>query len=1221
MMSKRRRLLVWFGGFIGILLALLIGSLLLLPKLINLDSVKEKALTSISKKVAGTVTCQRLDLVYFPYPHVAIKQLGLSIPETISGTIKTLHVYPRILPLIKREVQISEVQVEAADFNISLISSPKKEEQDRKPFSFESVEEKMLSLLAPAALGAPDLIIGLEKVKLSLNEEEKPLFYFQDIKGRFRFTPGKLTYRLSCNSNLWERISLKGSLDVESFKGHCRIDLKRFEAHTLSNYLRPHSTRSLVDSELNLIINLNMDGAHKALRAELEGSLPHLTIRRGKEKATIKGRDLNGAIYMDEEKIEVSLKELNLDDPRLTASGKFIMNPEPPKLRMEIEGRNVETDRTREAALAVAGDMEGVQEVFEYIKGGQVPWVTIQIAGNKPDDLNNLENMLIKGRMVEGRIYVPDVDLDLVDVNGDAFISKTILKGENLGARYGNSRGREGLLKVGLKGKDAPFHLDIMVDGDLAEVPSFLKGVVGDETFLREIGLVENVEGRATGRLVLGESTGAIKPRVDVNGFHLSAKYQRIPYAIKLKGGNLTYDETRISVKNLDGFVGKSSVSNASGWLELKKVPRFQIAAGRADILAEELYPWLISIETFPLEAEDLKSIAGNIIFSKISLQGPLSEPEKWLYRADGEMRNIALKSSLLPGTLELANGRFRVDEAAPLQRLEFENAQTSLLDASFNVSGVLKDYFKGFNSVELRFEGYTGPEANRWISDLIHLPSSRVLRTPLDISGAHLIWEKGVKTDFKGNLAVRKGPNLSLDVLETDDELLIRNLIIKDEESEVTCSLDLKKNEALSFRFAGRITKRTTDRLLVESNLPDGWLEGDFSLNIQMDHLGKSTAQGKLKGGNLTFLRSRDIPIDIDEFSLNGEKDHIELESSALTLGENHLELKGDVDFSTEGFLIDFDLSADRLDWADIKETFQKKGEKGEGEKSEVSEALPVEGKIRVKSENFKWESLNWNPFHAEVLLTSEGIDVSVTEADLCGISTPGILKVRPQQLSLDIETLAKDRQLDLSLDCLFGKGDKATGRFDLEGKIKTVGKAEEWIKSSQGHLEFNTRKGRIYQAIALSRILAYLNVTEMFFGKFPGIGKEGLGYHSIKAKMNLQNGKLALKEAIMDGESMDVACSGGIDLIERKLDLEFLVAPLKTVDRVVKWTPILGHMLAGTLVSIPVKVTGDIMNPQVKTMPASSVGSGLLGMMKRTFTLPVKVVEPVISKDNLKN
>ncbi|HUV77924.1 MAG TPA: hypothetical protein VMW06_07690, partial [Desulfobacterales bacterium] len=48
-------------------------------------------------------------------------------------------------------------------------------------------------------------------------------------------------------------------------------------------------------------------------------------------------------------------------------------------------------------------------------------------------------------------------------------------------------------------------------------------------------------------------------------------------------------------------------------------------------------------------------------------------------------------------------------------------------------------------------------------------------------------------------------------------------------------------------------------------------------------------------------------------------------------------------------------------------------------------------------------------------------------------------------------------------------------------------------------------------------------------------------------------------------------------------------------------------------SLISIPVRIEGDLNNPRVTPISPTAVGSGLLGIMKRTLRLPVKMIEPV--------
>jgi hypothetical protein len=239
-------------------------------------------------------------------------------------------------------------------------------------------------------------------------------------------------------------------------------------------------------------------------------------------------------------------------------------------------------------------------------------------------------------------------------------------------------------------------------------------------------------------------------------------------------------------------------------------------------------------------------------------------------------------------------------------------------------------------------------------------------------------------------------------------------------------------------------------------------------------------------------------------------------------------------------------------------------------------------------------------------------GIELAVTEATVCGISTTGTVKVTPQELILDINPFSKNQELNPTLACLWDKEALVSGNFDFQGRLSGRGKPKEIVQALGGDFEFLAREGRIYRGRVLSKILGLLNTTEILRGKLPDYGREGLAYESIRANGSLRNGKLMVEEWILDGPSLEMVCQGEIDFIGEKMDLIVLVAPLKTVDFIVKRIPKVRDILKGTLVAIPVRVRGDLSNPTVKLLSPSAVGSGLIRVLKRTLSLPVELLEP---------
>jgi hypothetical protein len=95
-----------------------------------------------------------------------------------------------------------------------------------------------------------------------------------------------------------------------------------------------------------------------------------------------------------------------------------------------------------------------------------------------------------------------------------------------------------------------------------------------------------------------------------------------------------------------------------------------------------------------------------------------------------------------------------------------------------------------------------------------------------------------------------------------------------------------------------------------------------------------------------------------------------------------------------------------------------------------------------------------------------------------------------------------------------------------------------------------------------------------------------------------------------------MKIVWEGELDLKTRQVELIVLLAPLKTLDKIVNNVPLVGKVLGGSLISIPVKVEGPVKDPRVTPLSASALGSGLLNTMKRTLGIPFEVFEFVFPK-----
>ncbi len=1166
-MASKKRKYRWIVRGLGALFVFLLILALLVPWLINLESVRGRILADTSQAVGGQVSYERIILSLLPLPRAVIYKGSISIPGELTGHSGYFAVYPEILPLFIGKLRLSRVHVKDPVFTYEVgKEKPVTTEEKPKLLSPVDILKALDPFTALLASKSPNLIIHLENGRMTLAMEHELVFQYQDLRVQ-NDTPDK-----------------KMAVDITD-------------------------------------LTLTIDGLGDP-QTKVKGALDHKVSHEGNKRLALKGRSLKIGLDVGEGEATLSLKELDLDYPQLNLSGKFILNQTSPPIRLELEGRELDIHSTREVALALAGNDPTVTDIFDILKGGKIPQITFSSHGKSLDDLGDSENMLIAGGLVDGKVSIPDVDLNLKDVNGETRISKGILHGKNLDGRLGNTQARNGILTLGLEGDDAPFHLDILVDADLAQLPPILAQLVTDKDFKREMKLIDKLEGKATGRLVLGETTASVDVRVDVSEFNLSANYKRLPYPVRARGGSFYYDEQTIKVVNFSGNLGKSSLAGVTAHLTLGKKPYLEVGPGKANISLTEIYPWLSSFHDLKDLREELRSLTGTIAMSSLHITGPLLRPEDWRYESSGEGIDLVVNSILLPGKLKVAKISYHAIDKATTQTFSYKDAQVSMLDGSFRMAGILNNYSTGLNKAEATFQGNMGSKATRWVSKRIHLPDEVSLRPPLSFSRAQLVWEKGSKTSFQGDLVVHNGPKVSIDFLQTPKELTLKNLLVQDENSHAFLQFSLKQRE-LSVGFRGRLTEKTIREMHQGYQLLHGSIKGDFGTRISLDYPMRSSAQGRLMAQDVIIPLDLKMPLKIDRISLAGQENTVKIESAACTWGDSTMDLRGNLSFAETDLLVDMDITTELLDLNKIIEALSGDAKSKDRKETSDSWDLPLRGTLRLKSKNLTYEDFTWSPVHADISLKRKAVGVDVTEANLCGIATPGNLEITPQDLQLDFEPVSKNQEFDATFDCLWGKTGVATGHFDLKGKISAQGKSEGIVRSSQGNIDFLAHDGRIYhhkEFGILTRVFARLSVADMFKGKLPDMKTEGFPYKSIKIEAKLGGGKLTLQRAVIVGEGAQIFAHGDIDLVHEKLDLEVAVAPFKTVDTVVKHTPVFGKIFGGKLVSVPVKVTGDWAKPVVKAMPASSVGSGLLGIIKRTVEYPVDLVQPLTNNEKEK-
>ena len=1250
-MRKRRKILFALISLAGIFLCVLVILLVATPRLINLETVKKEIQSRFAGDIGGEIEYQRLDLAFFPRPHVVISEVDFTMPDHINGTVDSLKVYPKILPLFTGELQIGAIHSRSPEITIRLPATPEDKNTSQTPFSFEAFGDRLNSAISSVPeLKIPSMVVRVSNGRVDFLKGRERFLGLHNVNGRTRRKGDLIEFSAKCHSNFWESIVVKGQYEESGFKIKSRITINQFRPHAVVDYFFPQSDLKMTNARANLTLDLQTDGPHH-LQASASGSIPYMNWHRGNKDLKITDTRFQCEFQLKDQAVSMSITQLDLLDPRLSLAGRLNLNPEPPRIQLALEGKQINVATAHKITTALTENSDTVSDIFEIMRAGDFQRITLNVTGPNWENLAEFENYVIRGNMVGGNIFISQGQLNLEDVKGDATIANGILQGENIEARMGNSFAKQGKIAIALTDDTAPFHIEGLIQADLSQLPSVLTRLIENNQFRKEMALLKKLEGSAGGMLIIGEDIEDINVKVMASDIRLKAAYQRIPYPVIIKDGSLVLDGNRIALTNFNASVGKSSLNQMSSKFGWEKSPLLELSSKSAKVDLAQLHAWLMQNKSIEKDLKTFKTVKGTVTLQNAKLSGPLFKPDRWRLKSKGGIQNLLVNSELMPGDLTVTRGPFKFEG----DRLKVTNWNVNVGKSS--LAGLTADLKWGKTAtltansgktVVLLDEIYPWLQSHKTLKQ--HVKNIRPLKGSLTFQSLAFKGPITGKTGSKVNLsgAIEKwhirSAKFPTDIELTGGDLLWRGTRIDLQEtgarfgtstiSRLSLGKQWGKISLFEFNAASAniqvaelypwlISFETLDKMFKGFNATQGKLalSGlDFKGPVGRAKTWQFQLAGDLQGLALeSDYFKAPLHINTAKFSaedtpgVSGVHGRIDLDAAQLSWEDSQMMLQGNASFSADELWLDLKLAADRLSWQQVEQITNLDKQMGPGEAHELL------GSLTVELDHFTYDGYTWRPMHADISFNKTDTRIVVKKADLCGIQFPGIVKVSADEFEFYFNPVAENQNLEPSIACLSAKKNLADGSFNLEGELLSKARPSDFLKSMTGNLEFEAEQGRIYRFGMLAKIFALLNVTEIYRGEVPDLAGKGFAYNSMTANGVFEDGKLIIQDTSIDSPSMGIAIEGEIDLIKKKVNLVVLVAPFKTVDRIVKIIPLIGNILGGNLISIPFRAIGDLADPDVIPLSPTAVGSGLLGILERTLKLPITIIQPVLpgSKD----
>ncbi len=333
-----------------------------------------------------------------------------------------------------------------------------------------------------------------------------------------------------------------------------------------------------------------------------------------------------------------------------------------------------------------------------------------------------------------------------------------------------------------------------------------------------------------------------------------------------------------------------------------------------------------------------------------------------------------------------------------------------------------------------------------------------------------------------------------------------------------------------------------------------------------------------------------------------------VRIEDFQAALGATRVLAAGEIRTAAETAALDLSVTAESIVWDEISALADHFAARDTGVRREFT------GRVALRADYLSLMGQEFQPVVARILLDPGRTRVEVERAGLCGIVVIGRADIAGGRIDALLVPVADNTLLDRTVSCLTREKSVATGQFNIDGMVVGRGLTADWLNAMTGRLQFISENGRILRSTLLARILSLLNITEIYRGRVPDLTGDGVEYKRMQISAELLNGRVLVHSWTVDGPSLWLGARGSIDLTDETLQLFIGVSPFTTFDRIIRSVPLLGYVLGGRLVAIPIQARGSIADPEVVPMHPAAVGQSLVEMAERALLLPVHIIQPLI-------
>ncbi len=1204
--SHRRH---WILGAILALGVMALSGVLIAEAVINRPA-NIRRITSLATRFAGgPVHFSAVRLSLFFSPHLTLEAVRGYLPGKFGATVREVSIYPSLTGLLSGGVPVGAIHLDSPDLYLEL-----PQPAPPAPGSASDADTRWTALLGAVktmAAEAPGLEITADNGRLTTSDALLPGVSLESLKVRLSIPRGHLT--AECRSALWQRLRVAASMDADTLAVVSDVQIDGLDLAAAQRLFPGITSTRIGQTNASLHLHVEGTGPHSnSGTADL--SLPNLDIPLADGRLSLGGIQITGDWAATPGGTTVRLSRLHLDQPGVAAKARLVVatsqTPEHPRFQVTATAGSIDLGGMRSALDAAMGRHPVVKTVLDIVRGGHASDVAFAVSGDSPAALGAFAAMTISGQVAAADIHIPGIGLALSDAGGKFLIRDGALYCNDASAVTGRSRGSKGVLELGLTGDNDRFVLEMDVAAHLPDLPPVLAQILKteDQQWLNRITVAA---GEATGHLSLGERLGDLRVSATAGDITGKAHIEGLPDPVAVTADKATVTGEKISVSGVAATMGGSAITGLSGQLSFRNSTA-ETAIDGAALDTAQLFPVVAQYPPMAPVGGFISTMSGMVRLRDIRWQGATAPPQAGGLTFNASTDELVMTSSLVPGAVTVTAKEVRIqpDSAA------ITDAELVLSDARFNISGDLLKDPDGLKAIDLRMSGQMGDKVFKGLADGGRLPPQLIIRPPLNVDALTVAWQRDEHLSVTADLQMADGPMVSVDVALAQEDMNIRRLRISDASSDGTMTFHYRKMEVAA-SFEGKLLRSTVDQLLAENTVLYGAVEGDCTATLPLENPGAFKLNGYLKGSGLQFPEWMDSPLQIHEIDVNTIGQQALINTIDATLLGTRIQASGKAGFLGDALELGMTVNTDRLDvaqWMAAVTELEKAPETAPNASDAPAPKRPIRASVALSAKEVITGGLTWSPVEAAITLSPESLNMVFTRADTCGITLPGSVSVAKETVAAAFTPGARGQDLNASLNCLLNRPVDLTGTYNLSGTVTADGPHEDMVQILAGEIQVETSSGVIYQAESLERIFSLLNIPGLIGKNLRQQDKQGLEYETMSADIHIGEGVVALEKGVIKGPLMQMAFQGNIGIKDQALDVTVFVVPLKSIVSVTSKIPLIGRILDGDIISIPVKISGTMKAPRYIPLAPDAVGQQAMRLLKDILLLPVDIIQPIV-------